>query len=243
MSISRFSFSSGMTFGKPDSPLEPFGMKACDDGEFVLYKDHVKAIRGRDEELLRIRTTENASAHALDVLRQTLGLPLIDSEHPMDLQNRIMGQVMESGEKKKEDQKPSVDQPREVGEVRWAESESLGQRMIRGLTEFAESIEAKAKAGKLKKDDNMSNREPTTRNFLAAFERGYNSRDPATSRNPVVRLDDLTINLEMVEYSQLMPSPGTGHIIQFRSGKVKHVYCSNEDFAEFQEKHATFRGR
>jgi|GEM_PF-594716 len=44
--------------------------------------------------------------------------------------------------KAKAERAATDEQPRELGEVRWAESESLGERMIQGLTEFAEALEA-----------------------------------------------------------------------------------------------------
>lgn len=44
-------------------------------------------------ELYRCRTTENAAAHALDTLRQDLGLQLIDGEHPMDTVERIKKKI------------------------------------------------------------------------------------------------------------------------------------------------------
>lgn len=40
-------------------------------------------------ELHRCRTTETASAHALDVVRQHHGLPLIPGEHPSDTAKRL----------------------------------------------------------------------------------------------------------------------------------------------------------
>ena len=40
-------------------------------------------------ELHRVRTTEHAAAHALDVLRQSAGLSLIQGEHPVDTGKRI----------------------------------------------------------------------------------------------------------------------------------------------------------
>jgi len=41
------------------------------------------------DELHRCRTTETTAAHALDSLRQDLGLPLIDGESPMSTVSRI----------------------------------------------------------------------------------------------------------------------------------------------------------
>ena len=42
-----------------------------------------------EAELTRCRTTEQAAAHALDTLRQSLGLDLIQGEHPADTGRRI----------------------------------------------------------------------------------------------------------------------------------------------------------
>jgi len=44
-----------------------------------------------EQELLRVRTTQAAAAHALDVLRQDSGLDLIDGEHPASTAARILG--------------------------------------------------------------------------------------------------------------------------------------------------------
>ena len=41
------------------------------------------------EELYRVRTTQQAAAHALDRIRQFLKLDLIQSEHPADTATRI----------------------------------------------------------------------------------------------------------------------------------------------------------
>ncbi len=58
------------------------------------YEDEEKRlrgwIRGLEDELHRCRTMETASAHALDTLRQDLGLDLIRDEHPSQLVTRIM---------------------------------------------------------------------------------------------------------------------------------------------------------
>lgn len=51
-------------------------------------KDQAENAALRDE-LLRCRTTEMASAHALDVVRQAAQVDLIPGEHPAELGNRI----------------------------------------------------------------------------------------------------------------------------------------------------------
>ena len=57
----------------------------------VLDKD--KLIKTLSDELYRVRSVEGASAHALDCLRQELGLDLIRSEHPQDTLKRIRKQI------------------------------------------------------------------------------------------------------------------------------------------------------
>jgi len=46
-----------------------------------------------EAEILRLRTTETASAHALDVLRQQLGTDLVPNEHPSDLCLRLSEEI------------------------------------------------------------------------------------------------------------------------------------------------------
>ncbi len=48
-----------------------------------------KAREAAEFELIRVRTAQGAAAHALDVLRQSAGLDLIDGEHPADTGKRI----------------------------------------------------------------------------------------------------------------------------------------------------------
>ena len=48
------------------------------------------------KELYRVRTTENASAHALDCLRQELGLDLVEGEHPQTTLKRIREKIKSS---------------------------------------------------------------------------------------------------------------------------------------------------
>lgn len=48
-----------------------------------------------EEEILRLRTTETASAHALDIIRQHLKLDLLPQEHPATLGNRIVKAIEE----------------------------------------------------------------------------------------------------------------------------------------------------
>ena len=69
------------------------------DEQHLLEKEHAslqdkadnltRYIKDLETELLRVRTTETASAHALDVLRQELGVELRQSEHPSTLRVRL----------------------------------------------------------------------------------------------------------------------------------------------------------
>tara|TARA_Y100000310_G_C20206556_1_gene589341 strand:+ start:181 stop:474 length:294 start_codon:yes stop_codon:yes gene_type:complete len=54
-----------------------------------LAKLEAEVIAMRDEHL-RVVTTHHGSAHALDILRQTFKLELIDGEHPADTAKRII---------------------------------------------------------------------------------------------------------------------------------------------------------
>ena len=54
------------------------------------------ALRDREAELYRVRSTEAASAHALDRVRQHLGLDLRPIEHPGNLALRIMQAIDEA---------------------------------------------------------------------------------------------------------------------------------------------------
>jgi hypothetical protein len=62
---------------------------------YVLVDDMTDGVVQRrsrktlNAELYRVRTTQQAAAHALDTLRQHYGLDLIDGEHPMDTAKRI----------------------------------------------------------------------------------------------------------------------------------------------------------
>lgn len=60
---------------------------------WLVAKKEMQALREqikeRDDEILRLRTTLTAAAHALDTMRQHFGLDLIDGEHPMDTATRI----------------------------------------------------------------------------------------------------------------------------------------------------------
>lgn len=47
-------------------------------------------------ELYRVRTSHQAAAHALDVVRQELQLDLIHEEHPMDTAKRILTSMKEA---------------------------------------------------------------------------------------------------------------------------------------------------
>jgi hypothetical protein len=53
-----------------------------------LYNDYARR-KDAEAEILRLRTTETDSAHALDRIRQYLGLELIPQEHPAQTANRI----------------------------------------------------------------------------------------------------------------------------------------------------------
>lgn len=59
----------------------------------VFTNDQHKILRTLSDELTRVRTTENASAHALDCIRQELKLDLIDGEHPSDTAKRISKEI------------------------------------------------------------------------------------------------------------------------------------------------------
>lgn len=50
--------------------------------------DHARR-NNLNDELYRVRTTQQAAAHALDRVRQYLGLDLIHGEHPSDTARRI----------------------------------------------------------------------------------------------------------------------------------------------------------
>ncbi len=66
------------------------------DSEYVA--EHIKVQAERistlEAELLRVRTTEHAAAHALDCVRSLVGLDLIDGEHPADTRKRICQKML-----------------------------------------------------------------------------------------------------------------------------------------------------
>jgi hypothetical protein len=53
-------------------------------------------VREREAEILRLRTTETAAAHALDGLRQFFGLDLVQGEAPSMTRRRIERHVAEN---------------------------------------------------------------------------------------------------------------------------------------------------
>lgn len=58
--------------------------------DFIMEIQRLKLeIHSLNEELNRVRSVHVNSAHALDCLRQDLGLELISGEHPMDLYKRL----------------------------------------------------------------------------------------------------------------------------------------------------------
>lgn len=61
----------------------------------LKYNSLKNKIKNLQEELLRVRTTETASAHALDIIRQELGISLKQNEHPANLLIRIRKVMME----------------------------------------------------------------------------------------------------------------------------------------------------
>ena len=63
-----------------------------DDHQMMMARKNDQ-IADRDDEIYRLRTTQAAAAHALDVLRQNLDLPLIPNEHPSETRKRIECQI------------------------------------------------------------------------------------------------------------------------------------------------------
>lgn len=61
----------------------------------MQFEDRAKAT---EAEIARIRTTEHASAHALDCVRQHLSLDLISDEHPNATLNRILKRISDAEE-------------------------------------------------------------------------------------------------------------------------------------------------
>jgi hypothetical protein len=53
------------------------------------HSQMLSRLNNLNDELYRVRTNQQAAAHALDCLRQDLGLDLIQQEHPMDTYKRI----------------------------------------------------------------------------------------------------------------------------------------------------------
>jgi len=58
--------------------------------------DYRALSKSLNEELYRVRTTQQASGHALDRVRQFLGLDLIRNEHPSDTAKRIEKSIGDS---------------------------------------------------------------------------------------------------------------------------------------------------